>query len=486
MKRILLILGGLLLTKVYAQTSNDTVFKKRALDNTEVNWLLSYYNQSGDHAAVTGGIGNEKLKDFAQNIQVSLPVSADHVLNVDFTVSAYTSASSSNLNPFTGASRGDDDDDDDDDDDKWLDNNTGSAITGTPWVASSGASYKDVWLNFNANFQHYSDDRNKIFGVSASIADEFDYFSAGGGLDFTYIFNEKNSEISLGTNVYFDHWRPEYPTEIKTYFETGGNLNADFFKDVPIWDENGNPTVKTGNNTWRPSSEGLIENKARNTYVLKIGFSQILSRNLQFSLFTDLTYQTGWLANPMQRVYFADKPNYYIGNAADIPRYTSKENKGVFQLADDFERLPGKRFKFPLGLRVNYYVNEFMVLRSYYRYYTDDWGLQSHTAELEVPLKISSGFTLYPSYRYYIQSAVKYFAPYEGHYSTRKYYTSDYDLSAFTAHQFGMGVKYTDIFTRMKWWRIGVKSIHLDLNRYVRSNGLKAFIISTNLQFVFE
>jgi hypothetical protein len=37
-------------------------------ENTEVDVLLSYYNQDGVHSAVNGGIGSEKLSDIAQTL----------------------------------------------------------------------------------------------------------------------------------------------------------------------------------------------------------------------------------------------------------------------------------------------------------------------------------------------------------------------------------------------------------------------------------
>jgi hypothetical protein len=37
------------------------------LENTEVDVLLSYYNQDGVHSAVNGGIGSEK-PDIAQTL----------------------------------------------------------------------------------------------------------------------------------------------------------------------------------------------------------------------------------------------------------------------------------------------------------------------------------------------------------------------------------------------------------------------------------
>jgi hypothetical protein len=68
------------------------------------------------------------------------------------------------------------------------------------------------------------------------------------------------------------------------------------------------------------------------------------------------------------------------------------------------------------------------VVRTYYRYYFDDWGLSSHTASGEVPIKVSDKFILCPLYRYYTQTAADYFAPFDHHLSKDEFYTSDYNL----------------------------------------------------------
>jgi hypothetical protein len=60
------------------------------LENTEVDVLLSYYNQDGVHSAVNGGIGSEKLSDIASNIVVAVPLNDDDVLTFDVGISAYT------------------------------------------------------------------------------------------------------------------------------------------------------------------------------------------------------------------------------------------------------------------------------------------------------------------------------------------------------------------------------------------------------------
>lgn len=481
-KNLRLMLVVVLLLPVIGFSQDTTsVYKKRVLENVEIDLLSSYYNQDGNNASVTGGIGTEKLLNYPTNINVAIPLNDDDIFVIDATVSAYTSASSSNLNPFSssGASNGEDDED--------HDGTKGPAqgkITGSPWTISSGASKKDMWISANLSYSHYSDNRNNIYSGNVSVANEYDYSSLGFGAGYTRLFNKKNTEIGIKANVYLDQWRPEYPTEIVTYAKNGNDLNVDFFNGVEILDNTGTVIDKNGADVWAPQNTSLVDNNSRNTYSVSLSFSQILGKNAQVSLFSDIISQQGWLANPMQRVYFKDIDNYYIGEASSIPNYTSESNKDVFQLADDIERLPDSRVKIPVGIRFNYYISEVFVLNTYYRYYSDNWGISSNTASLEIPIKISQKFTLYPSYRYYNQVAADYFAPYEEHLSTQKFYTSDYDLSAFNANQYSFGIKYTDIFTKVHISKLRLKTIDLNYSYYSRDTGLEAKIISLGMKFI--
>ncbi|MBT0607406.1 DUF3570 domain-containing protein [Aequorivita echinoideorum] len=409
MRTILFVLVGLYTWAGLAQDSTAT-YKKRVLEAAEIDILASYYSQDGDNAAVTGGLGTEKLTEFSPTIVVSVPLNADDVLTVDAGVSAYTSASSSNIDPFDGGENAD------------------------PFVASSGASSSDLWAGGSINYAHSSDDRNEIWGAKASISSEYDYFSVGFGGSYTRLFNEKNTEVSVNVNVYLDTWKLIYPIE---------------FRDVPTFEE--------------------LDQKNRNSYSLGFGFSQILSKRLQGSMSVDLVQQQGLLSTPFQRVYFSDLPNRF------------REN---FQLGDDIERLPDNRFKTAIGGRLNYFINETFIVRTFYRYYFDDWGISSHTASIEIPIKISDRFTVYPNYRFYNQTASDYFAPFETHLSSEEFYTSDFDLSEFSANQYGLGISYTDIFTKFHLGKYGLKSVDVTLNRYQRNTGLNYMLFSAGLKFV--
>jgi hypothetical protein len=420
------------------EVAKDTIvtFKKRVLESTEVDFMLSYYNQDGIHSSVSGGIGSEKLTDIVSNIVVAIPMNDDDVLTIDAGISAYTSASSSNINPYDSKNP-------------------------TPWQSSSGASEQDALVSLVANYSHSSDDRNFIWNADVAFSNEYDYTSIGFGGGISKLFNDKNSEVSVKVNAYLDQWRPIYPGELRN-----GNFssyNTLFSPNFVAWDST-----------------------ARNSYSASISFSQVLTKKTQFSVFFDLVQQDGKLSSPYHRIYFADKPDYYFGNPSFIPNYENSSNEGVYRLADAIEKLPSSRFKLPIGLRWNYYINETFVVRTYYRYYTDNWDITANTASIEMPIKLTDKFTISPMYRYYTQTQSKYFAPFEKHLSTEEFYTSDYDLSSFNANQYGLGVSYTDIFTSSKIWKFGLKNIDFRFNHYDRSDGLSSNIASLGFKFVMQ
>src|SRR5205085_9969334 len=128
--------------------------------------------------------------------------------------------------------------------------------------------------------------------------------------------------------------------------------------------------------------------KSRNSFSTSFSYSQIINKNLQIMFLLDLVYQKGYLGLPFHRVYFQNENQPHV------------------------ENLPDSRFKLPLGFRANYFAGDKVIIRTFYRYYHDDWGLNAHTFELETPVKVTPFFSITPFYRYYNQGAVNYFAPY--------------------------------------------------------------------------
>lgn len=438
MRSIVSILFVFSVSVLWAQNSNDEsgTYKKRVLETTEIDMLFNYYEQEGENAAVTGGRGTEELQDISPSIIVAIPLNDDDVLTINGNISAYTSASSSNIDPFSGNGAAD------------------------PFVASSGASGSDGWVNLVGTYSHSSDNRNRVWSVNASFSSEYDYTSFGFGGSYTMLFNEKNTELSLHGNVYLDTWQILTPRELRPFENDGDGLNDQLFQKYEI----------TGNSNYAPDFTEIAD-KARNSYSGGLNFSQILSERLVALLSADVIVQNGLLSTPFHRVYFSDVGDSFIEN---------------FHLADAIEHLPSSRVKIAVGGRLNYAVNERISIRTYYRYYTDDWGIRSNTASIELPLKITDKFTIYPSYRFYNQTAADYFAPYNEHLSAAEYYTSDYDLSEFNANNYGFGISYTDIFTNFHLGKYGLKSIDFKYNNYSRDSGLEASMFSFGLKFVVD
>lgn len=173
-------------------------------------------------------------------------------------------------------------------------------------------------------------------------------------------------------------------------------------------------------------------------------------------LLTDVVHQQGFLSLPFYRVYFQDG--------------------SVHQ-----ERLPDSRLKIPIGFRANYFLGDRFVIRTYYRFYKDDWGISSHTINLEVPVKITPFLSISPFYRYYTQSAVDYFAPYAAHAASDEFYTSNYDLSKFNSNFLGAGVRIMPPRGVLGIQRLNM--LELRYGHYSKNINMSANIVSLNLKF---
>jgi hypothetical protein len=359
----------------------------------EFNFLSSYYEQDGDNAAVTGGIGTEQLSNFANVIILNVPLDSTHKVSLYGGADYYSSASTDN-----------------------IDNNV------------SSASSSDLRGFGTLSYTKLNLPKGETYTYRLGFSAEFDYLSFSGGFSFTKDWNKANTSLTLSGQAFVDRWQLIYPIELRRSVSLPG---AD-----------------------RQSFNGSIL------------FSQVLSQRLQMSLSGEAIYMHGTLSTPFHRVYFADEPG------------------------PDIERLPNNRLKIPLSVRMNWFPFDQMVLRSYYRYYWDDWGIHAHTAELEVPVKVTKTFTVSPFYRYHTQTGADYFAPYQEHLISDVFYTSDYDLSALQSQMMGIGFKYYPLYGLarskpfLKSKRVFMfKYIELRAGYYQRSTGLTGMIGSINLGF---
>jgi len=283
----------------------------------------------------------------------------------------------------------------------------------------SSASSGDTRIYPSLNWTVKNEKKGLAAGITGSYSTEYDYKSYGLGVNVSKSTADNNRELSLKLQAYWDTWKVILPIELRTHGE---------------------------------KEEGF---SPRNSYSASLSYAQVINTRLQAAVLVDGIYQEGLLATKYQRVYFQDQ-------------------------SVQSEVLPAKRFKLPVGLRLNYFAGSRFILRGYYRYYMDDWGVKAHTISLEVPVKINPYLSASPFYRYYTQTAADYFAPINQHQTADQYFTSDYDLSAFNSHFMGLNVRYVPekgVLGIRQW-----KMAELRYGHYIRSNGLTSDVLTLNVQ----
>lgn len=395
MKKLCLTVVGLYISlfAAFSQTKPDSSYRSRKLKIEEINLVSSYYHQEGDHAAVTGGIGSQKLTDFSNSLEVKLirydRANRKQLWSADIGLDHYTSASSDKIDP----------------------------------ESVSSASYADTRIYPSFSFSRENEKKGTEWGVGLSYSGEYDYTSIGASIHGSKKTANKMGELTVKGQVYLDQISLIYPIELR--------------------DGNSADPLKRGGDS-------------RNSYSLAMSWSQIINQRFQLAFLLDLVQQQGYLSLPFNRVYFTD---------------------GTVHV----ERLPDSRFKVPLGFRANYFAGDRLVLRSYYRYYVDNWGLSAHTASLETSVKINPFFSISPFYRFYQQTGVDYFEPYLIHTPGKDFYTSNFDLSKFTSHFFGSGIRLAPpkgVFGIQHF-----NSLELRYGHYTRSNTLQSNIVSLHLKW---
>lgn len=292
---------------------------------------------------------------------------------------------------------------------------------------NSSASSADTRIYPSVNWTRENETKGSTIGGGVSFSAEFDYTSIGINAGFSQKTKNRSGELTAKAQVYLDKVSLILPTELRPP---------------------GSPVGGEGENNYDKTS--------RNSYSGSLSYTQIINQRLQIAFLLDVIYQQGYLSLPFHRVYFA--------------------NNSVHQ-----ENLPDTRMKIPVGFRANYFIGDKIILRSYYRYYHDDWGLNAHTVDLEVPVKITPFLSVSPFYRYYSQTAAKYFAPYKVHTAADPYYTSNYDVSKFNSNFYGAGFRITPpngVFGIKRW-----NMLELRYGHYTRTTGLNSDIISLNVKF---
>lgn len=259
--------------------------------------------------------------------------------------------------------------------------------------------------------KYYFDDTT--VGLSGGLSNEPDFESVFGSVNVSKEFNDKLTTLSGGYGL----------TDNQISRNTGHNAHSGHIpaagSDYPELNEN-----STFHN-------------------FNVGLSQIVSKNTLLQLNGTYTNQNGYLTNPYKVVYVRGEITayeYYQHGFEERPlnQLTNLEVMG-FDLFR--ETRPDLRNQGALSTHLNQYIPYFdAALHADYRYYLDDWGIDSHTFELSWHQPLPLGFMVTPSLRYYSQSQADFFAPYFLAPRADGYYSSDFRLSGYGSLSGGVAV----------------------------------------------
>lgn len=215
------------------------------ISKSTIDIVYGHYIQNGNHSAVTGGKGTEKLQVFSPEIIFTRQVDSLNSYTINAGVDMVSSASTDNID-FAVSSA--------------------SKIDGHGYLT----------IGYDRKFKKKE---NIVVGSSLSAAIESDYLSKGGSLSFTKTSRDKQKEFSVNVEAYFDDLR-------------WGRLNG--VKPLRLV-----YPVELRYANW-------LDEYRRYSYNLQLGYQNVINEKMIFGIFPGVQFQEGLLSTPFHRVYFKD------------------------------------------------------------------------------------------------------------------------------------------------------------------------------------
>lgn len=389
--RLLALLVPMLSFPTLAQ---DSSFTKKKVTESDIQTVMSFYTQDGNHSAITGGTGTENLQVYSFKVSSTKVVDQKNQWLLGFGTDIITSASTDKID-----------------------------------FEVSSASRHDLHTTLSGGYARNLQDGKYELGGELLFSFESDYFSRGGALWFIYNQPDLTRSLSFHFQAFWDdlrwgRFKKPYLVEAITLIYPQELRNQDWFD---IHD--------------------------RYSYNFNFSYRQDLNPRMSLTLYPSYSYQQGLLSTPFHRVYF------------------------VGQERPKVENLPRQRSQYAVGAQLNSFVSKRLVLRSFYQFYTDDFGISSHTARLETPYKLKPNLSLAPFVRLAAQQGSRYFEPYKQHVLSDVFYSSDYDLSTFSSASVGLSLRVLRLKSIPQGKR-GLAGWNLRYSYYSRSDGLYAHMVS--------
>lgn len=252
---------------VLPSQSQDTLYQKRKLTSIDIELFYSYYGQDGNHSAVTGGLGTEKLtvNNIGTNIDVTIDTS--HTIIFETFLDVITSASVDNIN-----------------------------------FVKSSASLHDNHISVHVGYQYTSKKSPFIIGGKYMFGLESDFLSHGFNLWSSLSSKDLSRNFSISLVCFFDDLRwgrfsdktGHKPTTLVYPYELRYKQWFDIYR--------------------------------RNSYNLQLGYRQDLNKRVSMQIDFGMFYQQGLISTSFHRIFFYDSDSGVVEN---LPRHRLQFPVGI-------------------------------------------------------------------------------------------------------------------------------------------------------------
>ena len=256
-------------------------------------------------------------------------------------------------------------------------------------------------------------DPNTNVQFGARFSAEYDYFSGGANAGISRDFNHRNTTLSLSGSYSHDVISPEggIPNPFTSMLAYSGEGEDDGEGEVERESDDDDHGTR------------LEDSDNKNVFDLVLGLTQVLDRRTVARFNYSFSYASGYLTDPFKILSVVAEPG--SANAGEPLDYR-------------YEKRPDSRTKNAFYAQMLRYLGG-NTLDLSYRYFWDDWGVTSHTADLFYRQQLGGGHSLQPHLRWYHQSEADFYRLFlvNGQ-SLPQYASADSRLAAFDAYTVGL------------------------------------------------
>jgi len=253
-------------------------------------------------------------------------------------------------------------------------------------------------------------DRNTNMQFGARFSSEYDYFSGGVNAGISHDLNQRNTTLSLSGSYSHDVISPE------------GRIPNPFASMLAFAGE-GEHDESEGEIEDHDHGARLEDSGSKDVFDVVVGVTRVLGRKTVARFNYSFSYTTGYLTDPFKILSVLEPPG--SANAGEPVDYL-------------YEKRPDGRTKHALYGQILRYLGG-NTLDISYRYFWDDWGVNSHTSEVFYRQQLGRGHSLQPHFRWYHQTGADFYRLFLLNGSPLPQYASaDSRLAGFDAHTLGL------------------------------------------------